>query len=103
MTSENQTGEFDMIEELSAYLDGELDEASVQRVEKRLADDAGYLAEMQSLQQTWDMLDQIPVTEPNRSFTKTTMEMVVGQARQESKRQFSWFWPARIMAGLLLF
>jgi len=84
------------IEELTAYLDGELDQADVARVEQRLGSDPDYLAEMQGLQQTWDLLDRLPETEPGASFTKTTMEMVVGEAVKNSKRSGGWVWPKRI-------
>lgn len=91
------TQAFEIVEELTAYLDGELDQDAIDRVEKRLGDDPNYLAEMQSLQQTWDVLDQLPMTEPGMSFTKTTMELVVGEAtKSESKPKASWIWPFRV-------
>ena len=79
---ESQTGgiEFSDFDELTAYLDGELDETQTQAVENRLGSDSKYLAEMQSLQKTWDLLDTLPVQSPGGSFTKTTMELIVGDA-----------------------
>ena len=55
---ESQSGEieFSSFDELSAYLDGELDEKQTQEVENRLGSDSKYLAELQSLQKTWDYL-----------------------------------------------
>jgi hypothetical protein len=86
------------IEELTAYLDGELGPEALQHVEQRLVADPAYLAEMQSLQRTWDLLDEVPSTEPGVSFTQTTMEMVVGEATQNARKrqQRSWVWPMRI-------
>jgi hypothetical protein len=86
-----------VIEELTAYLDGELEPEALQQVEQRLVTDKSYLAEMQSLQRTWDLLDEVPKTEPGVSFTKTTMELVVGEATSEAKKQQkrSWVWPIR--------
>ena len=86
------------IEELTAYLDGELGPEALQQVEQRLVADPAYLAEMQSLQRTWDLLDEVPMTEPGVSFTQTTMEMVVGEATQDARKRTkrSWVWPMRV-------
>ena len=85
---ESQSGEIDLssLDELTAYLDGELDETQTQEVEDRLGRDSEYLAEMQFLQKTWDLLDTLPVHEPSGSFTKTTMELIVGDAVQYRKK-----------------
>lgn len=64
-------------EELTAYLDGELDEATQVAVESRLGKDPEYLAELQALQQTWETLDQLPTLDAGKKFTETTMELVV--------------------------
>ena len=52
MSSESKQPEndFSVTEELTAYLDGELDPEKIQEVEMRLGKDPAYLAEMQSLQ-----------------------------------------------------
>ena len=86
---ESQSGgvDFSDFDELTAYLDGELDETQTQAVENRLGSDSKYLAEMQSLQKTWDLLDTLPVQEPGGSFTKTTMEMIVGDAVSVAKNR----------------
>lgn len=67
-------------EELTAYLDGELDAPSRSAVEARLANDAAYRARLQSLQNAWDLLDQLPRTQPNDAFTRSTLEMVAQSA-----------------------
>ncbi len=103
MTGEEPTDKLQDIEQLTAYLDGELDEAEVQHVEQRLEEDPDYLSEMQALQRSWDLLDQLPATEPDRSFTQTTMELVVGEARREMPFKFSWVWPIRLAVAALLF
>ena len=86
---ESQSGEIDLtsLDELTAYLDGELDETQTQEVEDRLGRDSEYLAEMQFLQKTWDLLDTLPVHEPSGSFTKTTMELIVGDAVSTAKNR----------------
>src|ERR1022692_558483 len=60
--------------ELVAYLDGELDEASTQAVEAKIAADADARAELDALKQTWGMLDYLPKASPSPNFTNRTME-----------------------------
>lgn len=80
-----------VIEELTAYLDGELDQAAQLDVENRLSEDPDYLSELHSLQRTWDTLDQLPMVDAGKNFTQTTMEMVVDQAKGEKKsRRVAW-------------
>ena len=96
-------------EELTAYLDGELDAADAQRVEQRLGTDPEYRAELQALQKTWDLFDAFPAGEANASFTQTTMEMIVGDAIKQvrTKNRKWWAWPLRlcvfVTVPLLLF
>ncbi len=90
------------IEELTAYLDGELDQTAIQKVEQRLGEDPAYRAEMQALQKTWDFLDNKPDIEPSESFTKTTMELVVGDALQQSRKTPNKFWSRTTRLLLML-
>ncbi len=85
-------------EELTAYLDGELDANDALRVEQRLGTDSEYRAEMQALQKTWDLLEDLPAGEANASFTQTTMEMIVGDAIKlvRHKNRKWWAWPLRL-------
>ena len=69
-----------LIEELTAYLDGELEATEVQRVEQRLSTDPEYRAEMQALQRTWDLFDRLPDGHASSNFTQSTMEIVVQDA-----------------------
>ncbi len=71
-------------EELTAYLDGELDAESVRRVEERLARDSAYQAELQRLERAWGLLDRLPRATVNDSFTQTTIEMVAVAASREA-------------------
>src|SRR6266550_777025 len=59
---------------LSAYLDGELDEAPVQQVESRLSLDSEARAEYETLRQTWSLLDCLPRATPGPDFTNRTLE-----------------------------
>jgi hypothetical protein len=94
------------IEELTAYLDGELEASDVQRVELRLSSDPAYLAEMQALQKTWDLFDRLPTGQPDPGFVRTTMELVVKEVTNDvqklSRKNLAkwWRWPLRI--GLFL-
>jgi len=84
------------IEELTAYLDGELDQVSLERVEARLGSDPAYLNQMQAIQQTWDLLDWVPGVEPHKSFTRTTMELAFGyEVKQRKGAASSWTWVLR--------
>ncbi len=84
--SEHETTQTDLLqEELSAYLDGELDTESVRRVEERLARDAAYQAELQRLERAWGMLDRLPRATVNESFVKSTLEMVAVAAAEDAE------------------
>ncbi|QEG24731.1 anti-sigma factor family protein [Mariniblastus fucicola] len=62
---------------LTAYLDGELSDADCIGVEKRLAEDPGFHRKMCELQNAWDMLDSLPLIQPNSQFVQTTIEMAI--------------------------
>jgi anti-sigma factor RsiW len=61
-------------EDLTAYLDGELDEVTSRSVETRLNLDPKARAEADALQQAWSMLDYLPRSEPSTTFTHRTLE-----------------------------
>lgn len=75
-----------MVEELVAYLDGELDTESNRRVERRLARDAEYRQRLHGLQQSWDLLDQLPQADVDDSFTESTIAMVALQTSDDHQR-----------------
>lgn len=82
--AEHETISDPLHEELTSYLDGELDADGVRRVEERLARDAAYRAELQRLERAWDLLDRLPRAAVQDAFTKTTMEMVAVAAAEEA-------------------
>jgi anti-sigma factor RsiW len=92
--SEHESHDPVLHDELTAYLDGELDAESVRRVEERLARDHAYQTELRQLERAWDMLDRLPRSRVNEGFSNTTIEMVAVAASQdaESVRQV---WPRR--------
>lgn len=65
----------EMLERLTAYLDGELDAVESREVEARIAADASWAAELRRLQQAWDFLDRLPRADASADFTRTTVEM----------------------------
>ncbi len=84
--SEHEPAQTDLLhEELSAYLDGELDAEAVGRIEERLARDPEYQAELQRLERAWGMLDRLPRASVDEAFTKSTIEMVALAAAEEAE------------------
>ncbi len=72
-------------DELSAYLDGELDAEGVRRVEERLARDADYHRQLQEMERAWGLLDRLPRASVGEEFTKTTLEMVALSAAEDAR------------------
>ncbi|HZT78794.1 MAG TPA: hypothetical protein VFA26_01120 [Gemmataceae bacterium] len=63
-------------EDLTAYLDGELDEQSARELEAKLGRDPNTRAEAEALKRTWDLLDYLPQPEPSPSFTQRTLSRI---------------------------
>ena len=78
-----------VLEQLVAYLDGELDAEESALVEQRLADDVSFRQRLQQLEQTWDLLDHLPRSHVRGTFTQTTVEMVAVKAEDDFKQQRS--------------
>jgi anti-sigma factor RsiW len=94
-------------ENLVAYLDGELDFETSQKIEHRLARDADYRQRLQQLQRAWDLMDALPRVHAGQSFAKTTMELVAIKAEQDvdsiatrSRKESIRRWIAGIVATL---
>ncbi len=94
--------------ELVAYLDGELDEASTQAVEAKIAADPTTRAELDALKQTWGMLDYLPKANPSPNFTHRTLERLTLENVPASKtmpmpsRTRPWIIGASWAAAVLL-
>ena len=73
-------------EQLVAYLDGELDAESSRRIEALLASDADVRRRLQSLERTWDLLDELDAAPVGEPFTQTTLEMVTVAAGEDAAR-----------------
>jgi anti-sigma factor RsiW len=78
-------------EQLVAYLDGELTPDEAQHVERRLGQDESFRQLLRSLQEAWDLLDELPQPTLDDSFTQTTVEMVaVRMAEDVRTEQHHW-------------
>jgi hypothetical protein len=75
------------LEQIVAYLDGELSSGEASRVEQQLAEDADLRQEVESIERAWSALDALPTTKVDDRFSQTTMELVVGTAREELLEQ----------------
>jgi hypothetical protein len=101
-------------EELTAYLDGEADRATRARVEARLNSDPALRAEADALKKAWDLLDQLPRTEPSPTFTTKTLDKLAAirpaapataslpLAVPGLARRGPWVWAAAIAGGLAI-
>jgi hypothetical protein len=82
-SSENLPADAPLDEQLVAYLDGELDAETARRIEARLASDANLRRRLQSLERTWDLLDELDVEAMNRPLVQSTLEMVAVAAEHD--------------------
>jgi hypothetical protein len=71
-------------EQLTAYLDGELDSTTSLEIERRLAAEPGVQQTLKQFQQTWDLLDQLPRAEIDARFTRSTVEMIAVAAEADA-------------------
>jgi hypothetical protein len=71
------------LEEIVAYLDGELSGDESARVERRLASDEDFRQQLQSVERAWTALDELPMTTVDDRFSRTTLSMVVEAAAEE--------------------
>src|SRR5438552_14163436 len=63
-------------ENLTAYLDGELDPKAAQDLEAKINVDPEARKEVDALRQAWGMLDYLPKAAPPAGFTHRTLERV---------------------------
>lgn len=77
-------------EVLVAYLDGELSEADTEHLESQLASDAELRERLHQLQASWDLLDELPQSQPDRSFLQSTIEMVVSSSLKRPNPRKRW-------------
>ncbi|MBN2217425.1 MAG: hypothetical protein JW719_08615 [Pirellulales bacterium] len=98
-------------EQLVAYLDGELDDATARHIETLVADDPELRARLRELGQAWELLDQLDRPRIEETFTETTLELVAVQAEAEAeddktreprrrRRRQAWVGGTFLAAGL---
>jgi len=71
------------LEQIVAYLDGELTAEESAQVEQRLAADKTFRQELQGAQRAWTALDELPMAVVGDDFSHSTLEMVVCTARRD--------------------
>ncbi len=81
--SQNHDAHDQQLEEIVAYLDGELSGDECARVERRLASDEDFRQQLQSIDRAWTVLDELPMTTVDDRFSRTTLSMVVEVAAEE--------------------
>lgn len=93
---------------LTAYLDGELDEEAAQALEAKLSQDPAARAEVEELREAWTMLDYLPRSAPSPSFTHRTLEKLsverraIETGKMPAPTAGSWFLPITWAAALIL-
>lgn len=76
-----------LVEQLVAYLDGELDSGARRVLEQRLAEDDQCRQTLRQLQRSWDLLDELPRAEADEAFTHSTLTIVTVAAKAEADRR----------------
>lgn len=67
-------------EDMIAYLDGELASEQSRHIEQRLAADEAFARELRQLQQSYELLDELPQAEVDETFAATTVGMIAVEA-----------------------
>jgi len=73
-------------EELTAYLDGELSAEDSAALERRLVGDEYLRTRLATLRRSYDLLDELPEAPHRKSFTQTTIEMVIADVKRSGDK-----------------
>ncbi len=68
---------------LVAYLDGELDQQTAERIEQHLQSDPDLRHRLETHSGAWAMLDQLQTPQAKTDFTESTLEMVALAAQDD--------------------
>lgn len=80
-------------EDLTAFLDGELDAKSARILEAKMNTNPSIRAEAEAMQRTWELLDYLAKPEPSPTFTSRTLERVSSlrpAAKLDAKPKKPW-------------
>ena len=77
--------------DLAAYLDGELDEAYSQEIERLLARSPVARNDVECLIRTWEMLDLLPREKTTEDFTERTMSAISIDEYREPMTEKAWY------------
>ena len=97
------------MEVLVAYLDGELDAQGVRQMENRLAVEPDLRAKMTSLEQTWNLLNELETVSADKELVRSTMEVVtltIEKELCEDEKQLEkrkWFDQLILLAFVIMF
>lgn len=80
---------------LTAYLDGELDETETADIETMLAKSAVARNDVELLARTYDLLDQLPRFEATAAFTERTIATIRLETADRDYTQAGWYQIAR--------
>jgi anti-sigma factor RsiW len=83
----NSTDSVGLEEQLSAYLDGELDDEAAREVERMLASNPKVRETLQRLERTWEVLDKLEEADVGEQFTQSTLEMVAVAVEDDVQKQ----------------
>ncbi len=89
-------------EMLVAYLDRDLPEAEMLAVEASLKTDSGLRARLRKLEASWDLLLELPDTDPDPDLAQSTIEMVTLSLEDEQRSQRRATLRKRILGGILI-
>ena len=86
-------------DDLVAYLDGELEAEVARTIEEKLSSDPNLQKNLQQLEASWDLLDDLPKSDVAENFTQSTIGMVALRATEDiqeasiragSRRWYRW-------------
>jgi hypothetical protein len=81
----------DLRGDFAAYLDGELDEAAVERIESALAQSEVARSDMEALAQTYEWLDLLERPQASAEFLARTMAAVRTDGLKSDPRDTRWY------------
>ena len=73
----------DVRSNLVAYLDGELDEETMERIDQTVASNEVARREIERLSRVYDLLDELPQERPSPDFTNTAISAIQDEVADE--------------------